>query len=332
MSNTETYKVGDTVYINYKSNISSNYILKYVPAKVLGISDDEIRGQRLSLEYFSKEANRMVTTIFHSDWVSKEPKQKIEQKSNNQTMKTPEQIDQEISELQAKIESLKKEKESQSFEAGDWFVVKENGGCDNFKVGGIYEVIQIENQNGFQSLTARFNETGNDILRYNSNYARKATESEIEAHLIKLAEESGLKIGGKVPNRNYSIEEFKLSETENSWDVDSYKRNNKLKYCLKIMYQNGVSSASFDHISYQQSKFQHKIVINGYTAEFNTGFVSFGCARFDNSIFTEAQKFIETIREKHIWGGTNRSVENIKLGAGIFTPNDINNIVKQLKS
>ena len=249
-------------------------------------------------------------------------------------MKTPDQIDQEIKELENKIEFLKKEKESQSFEAGDWFVVKENGGCYNFKAGGIYEIARIEGR----VLVARFNEVGSDSLRYNPDYARKATESEIEAHLIKLAEESGLKVGGKVPNRSFLIEKFKLCSGNSSGSSNRYKKQYNLKYHLNISFLNNSCRVPFDHITYQQSKFQHRIVINGYTAEFHLGYVLFGCAKFDNAIFIEAQKFINFVRDETKKNSneenfrTTRFVTNIKLGQGTFTPDDIDNIVKQLKS
>lgn len=391
----QKFNVGDKVIINYKSEIYSNYNLNNIPGIIVG-SDSE--GMRYQVEHFDKKNKCTKSEIFHIDWLSKEPNNKMfkiggevyvntsiytNQKftileigefdivvkdkkeliyhfnkkfvsrqpinaeiknANNRNMKTPEQIDSEIKNLEDQINRLKKEKEDQNFEIGDWFVATFSTGGD-FQSCKIYEIVKIEKQNNITYLIPRFHENGENKKNngLDIRYAKKATPAEIEAYLIKLAEESGLKIGGTSPEieklnylepKQIKISQFKLKysgDHKNSMSCNSYMDENGLKYGLAICYNNGFCSIPFDYISYQKSKFQPKITINNCDAEFCAGYVKFGCAKFDNEIFQEAKKFIDLVKDKNIWGGANKIVTNIKLGAGIFTPTDIENIVKQLK-
>lgn len=270
--------------------------------------------------------------------------EKIEEKQpiniKNQTMKTQEQIDEEIKYLEAKIQNLKQEKESQNFEVGDWFVANDVKTSCDYKNGNIYEIINITQDFGTKFLISRLIENGLNIKNNGLDIknARKATPTEIEAHLIKLAEESGL-IVGKTTKRNhfdYKIESIELFTEKDkiSCSCFNFLKVNNIKYGLKWTANSGGLNVAypFDYISYIQSKLQPKITINGYDAEFCAGYVKFGCAKFENEVFLGAKKFINKVCYFESNSGlTNRHVENIKLGAGIFTPTDIENIVKRLK-
>ncbi len=72
------------------------------------------------------------------------------------------------------------------------------------------------------------------------------------------------------------------------------------------------------------------IVVDGttYTAEFNEGFVRFGCATIDNVIFLRADEFL---KNPFTDNKGNRMLEAIKIGKGLFTPDLIAKIANKIK-
>lgn len=331
----EDFKIGEEVYVNTSIYTDEKF-------KIVAITEFHI---------VAKDKKEL---IYHFDrkFVSKQP---INPKSDNQAEKimnkTPEQIDSEIKDLEAKIRDLKQEKENSTFEVGDWFIALNVKHSFDYLNGNIYEVVNITNEYDTKFLVSRLVERGLNTKNNGLDIknARKATPAEIEAHLIKLAEESGLKVGEETRTINYIVPEqrkvvkFKLysSETKNKNSIgcSGYLEENNLKYGLAVSYNNEFCSYPFNYIVYLQSKFQPKITINGYNAEFCEGFVKFGCASFSNQMFRETKNYIDYVSKicesnktdpKNYF--TNRKVENIKLGAGIFTPTDIENIVKRLKN
>lgn len=315
----EDFKIGEEVYINGHGFINEK-------VSVCNVSEHSI----------SVKTKNELIYYFDPKFISKQPIN-----TNNQVEKimnkTPEQIDSEIDNLKAQIAKLEKEKEKENstFEVGDWFIVFNIKGSFDYLNGHIYEVVDIINDYNTKFLISRFVEKGLNTKNNGVDItnARKATPAEIEAHLIKLAEESGLKIGGRVPDDRYNIEKFKLSKfDEASIGCNKFINVNKLKYCLAIFYNYSNFSTPFDYITYLQNKFQPKITINGYDAEFCEGFVKFGCAKFVNSTFTETKRLIDLVNGFESNGNVqNRHIENIKLGVGVFTPTDIENIIKRLK-
>lgn len=325
----EDFKIGEEVYVNTSIYTDEKF-------KIVAITEFHI---------VAKDKKEL---IYHFDrkFVSKQP---INPKSDNQAEKimnkTPEQIDSEIKDLEAKIRDLKQEKENSTFEVGDWFIALNVKHSFDYLNGNIYEVVNITNEYDTKFLVSRLVErslnTKNNGLDIKN--ARKATPAEIEAHLIKLAEESGLKIGEEAREAiNYlepekrKIVKFKLYTSENGYknsiSCNGYLEENNLKYGLAVSYNNGLCSYPFNYISYLSQKFQPKITINGYDAEFCEGFVKFGCAKFVNSTFTETKRLIDLVNGFESNGNVqNRHIENIKLGVGVFTPTDIENIIKRLK-
>lgn len=316
----ESFKIGEEVYLNNEDS---------------GFIDEKVIIYRISQNYFFVKTKNDLIYYFDPKYISKQPIN-----TKNQTMKTPKQIDEEIKDLEAKIQNLKQEKESQNFEVGDWFVANDVKTSCDYKNGNIYEIINITQDFGTKFLISRLIENGLNIKNNGLDIknARKATPAEIEAHLIKLAEESGL-IVGKTTKRNhfdYKIESIELFTEKDkiSCSCFDFLKVNNVKYGLKWTANSGGLNVAypFDYISYIQSKLQPKITINGYNAEFCAGYVKFGCAKFENEVFLGAKKFINKVCYFESNSGlTNRHVENIKLGAGIFTPTDIENIVKRLK-
>lgn len=313
----ENFQIGEEVYINGH-----------------GFVNEKVRIENITEHSIAVKTKNELIDYFDRKYLSKNPINQPENQPNNKIMKTEQEYNKEIQDLEDKLNSLKKQKEefvqNNSFEVGDWIVWLRKEDSEVFKYGNLYEIVRITDKGTFQS---RFSERGVDLTCGYLRFARKATEKEIEDYLISLAKESGLDIGKKIPQGSYPIERFSLVKIyQASSKCDEYIENCNLKYCLKIGYGNGGCSIPFDYIAHLSNKFQPKININGYDAEFFPGYVKFGCAKFDNSIFQKAKDFIEHTRGLSLSSNSNRKVENIKLGAGTFTPTDIDNIVKRLKS
>lgn len=320
----EDFKIGEEVYANVPS-------LGFVNEKVTIFTINQF-----DIAVKSKEG---LIYCFDPKLLSKQP---IDTENSNAKMKTPEQIDSEIKDLEAKIRDLKQEKENSTFEVGDWFIALNVKHSFDYLNGNIYEVVNITNEYDTKFLVSRLVERGLNTKNNGLDIknARKATPAEIEAHLIKLAEESGLRVGDYIPDANdYRIQKFKIytRKDEKSYDTERFLDKNNVKYGLAMV--DGVFRFAFDYISYLSQKFQPKITINGYDAEFCEGFVKFGCASFSNQMFRETKNYIDYVNKIYESNKTdpknyftNRKVESIKLGAGIFTPTDIENIVKRLKN
>jgi len=324
----EDFKIGEEVYANVPS-------LGFVNEKVTIFTINQF-----DIAVKSKEG---LIYCFDPKLLSKQP---IDTENSNAKMKTLEQIDSEIKDLEAKIRDLKQEKENSTFEVGDWFIALNVKDSFDYLNGNIYEVVNITNEYDTKFLVSRLVERGLNTKNNGLDIknARKATPAEIKAHLIKLAEESGLKAGERTERKGFEYKVKSMSiYTKNSKTsvscIDFLKKNN-MKYGLQWDSNSGCLEVSypFDYITYLQNKFQPKITINGYNAEFCEGFVKFGCASFSNQMFRETKNYIDYVSKicesnktdpKNYF--TNRKVENIKLGAGIFTPTDIENIVKRLK-
>lgn len=61
-----------------------------------------------------------------------------------------------------------------------------------------------------------------------------------------------------------------------------------------------------------------KIEINGYKGEFFSNYVKFGCAEIQKELFTDLYRWIDGSSEH-----TNREIENVTIGKGIFSKKDI---------
>ncbi len=244
-----------------------------------------------------------------------------------------------ISEIDAQIAALTKRKEELAREdisnlgVGDYVMCKDISGACHLTLGKVYQI--RTNENHYKEL-----EVLNDkkvTLSYFHSRFRPATEAEVDAYLIKEANDKGFVVGAIVSDKrekNFSPIRYIKIYRGNPKETTSAKVEETFletkKPVIVIGYSYSLALPIEDIILKPKT---HPIIITvdnvDYIADFtkNKGCVTFGCAVIDNDTFTKASAFLCTAQ---IANG-NKFIEAIKIGKGLFTPGVIHNIVNRIK-
>lgn len=228
----------------------------------------------------------------------------------------------ELKKLKAEYEASKdKEFLGSGFKAGDWIVKKPQENHAQPLISRVNEVLK----EGF--VLTGLNHAG----VWKDNYEgcvcdvksiRKATSKEIEEALIKEAEGRGFKRGVKFKQyKKYRAATAKSNPYMDGGDLVVDEGFGKL------WIYNDKGLGDFGEWA---EIVEDTIEVNGYKAQFCWGYVKFGCAEIENSIFEELQGFIEA-ESPQSKGRRNRAVTAFKIGEGLFDIETIKKINERLK-
>ena len=214
-----------------------------------------------------------------------------------------EKLETELAELKRQVEIERQNKKQ--FKQGDWVVIREDTA----------NPVRITRTDGFGNfpLEVTFLDGGVGAWRLDETI-RHATKEEVETAIRdewdRRCKEAGWDNGDEAHIENQS----------NDQEYDRYydSGGDELWTCNGKVYEKGKWAVPKPK--------QSKIIINGYEAEFNDGFVKFGCAEIDFDLFDELDDLIQG----H-WKG-NRFIESVTIGQGTFTKEDISLITKHGRS
>ncbi len=253
-------------------------------------------------------------------------------------MNTKLQIEQEIAEFTRKLETSKKSLEEfnqndvMGCKPGDYIICIDNDVSDkDLILGQIYILERVTNLGDRLQVKS--------CLFYPYRF-RKATISEIDAHLINEAAAQGFVIGAKIIDGKY------ISSIDH---IDVYRggAHPRERKCISLVvteeykitgkpvvfasYNNDTYGTPISQLKLAPTLPDIKIEVGGtvYTAEFHPGYVQFGCAKIDNVVFIESEKFLSIPMEHDLPG--NRNITAIQIGKGLFTNKLIREIAARIK-
>ncbi len=259
-------------------------------------------------------------------------------------MNTKSQIEQEIAECAAKLADSKKKLEEFNLnditncKPGDYVVCDESTDACSLPYG-IYPFHSFSPCGYFLRVKKGGVENG-----YSRSCFRKATIPEIDAHLINEAGKLGFVIGAKIVDGKYisSINHIDVyrggahpreRKCISLVVTEEYKRTGKP--VVFASYNNDTYGTPISQLKLAPTLPDIKIEVDEgelskvYIAEFHPGYVQFGCAKIDNMVFIEAEKFLNIEMPLRLPG--NRNITAIQIGKGLFTGKLIKEIATRIK-
>jgi hypothetical protein len=207
-------------------------------------------------------------------------------------------------ELAAEVEEIKPE-----FKNGDWVFVKRwhfNADLQP-QIGQYNQYNQVPPNHGIDLFKTQPRYHG--VWWFKEEDFRHATKEEIEAHLIKEAENKGFVPGAICRSKEFGTLRSPIKELF-------------FDKILCVRFKDG----GWDRINDIEPIAHPTITINGYDAKFESWGLNFNnCAKINKEAFIEAQDFITKVGGMSM---SNRTVTSIKIGKGEFTPQQIEEIVK----
>lgn len=148
-----------------------------------------------------------------------------------------------------------------------------------------------------------------------------ATNSEVQAALIKEAKKRGFKQGVTFSGTNIDKEYY-------SSEVAVY---GNIKWAHKGEWL-AIGKGDNEWIIFKDGKWativENKLTINGYVMETEDNMVIFGCARFHRDFFT---RLLSVYEVDSAWRDMNRNIKSITLDSGVtITVDELTKIVKQI--
>lgn len=221
------------------------------------------------------------------------------------------------SEYAEALEHARKQLEP-GFKVGDWVIKKDHEKC-----------LLLINKKGYEFSGFDVDGKWDDNRWYgsknhwnsNKDGYRKATKEEIEKALIQEKDRRGFKKGVTVKDlSDTGVEKITSDKFQYDYEYDELFVSSDSMYMGKA-------------IIYSKSRWaeiiEDTIEVNGYEAEFCDGYVKFGCAEIENSIFIELQKFFDE-ENPFCKGIGNRALTSVKIGEGEFDRETIQKIVDRL--
>lgn len=218
----------------------------------------------------------------------------------------------------------------EEYKVEDWVIVLDTPNVRKFNSSGIGHIFRIRNDDFYFKEFIKGNASAIEPNnKYLTNYlkidVRKATEKEIEQHLISEAEKKGFKKGVKIktPAGNIGILTGFRDFVECSKNFNGPDTTNSLRWW--------VSHDTFDSMNLYCDEFgwseiiasYPEITINGYKGEFFDNYVKFGCATISKQLFIDLYES-DAFKETHDYG--NKEIESVTIGKGTFTKDQIKEI------
>lgn len=240
-------------------------------------------------------------------------------------------LEAEFAEKIADLIRLAGEKEEEEFKVGDWVHMVKTNIEHSYKDsdGRLGQVVAV-----YLGKLSEYQVKNINGLNIWCHKIRKATPEEIEKHLIQEAEKKGFVKGAKVKVNN-GIEGSVYDANTKVW-LKSDSRNEREILGFRLLNNELLIRLSIasDYIFYKQEILNlvpshPQIEINGYKAEFKDWGLDFnnGCAKIDKQTFIDLDDLIN----EGVKGG-NKSITSVRIGNGIFTAFEINQIVKYYNS
>jgi hypothetical protein len=141
-------------------------------------------------------------------------------------------------------------------------------------------------------------------------------------------------VGKKVKSRNcdgyFLIERFEIYTEETKHDSDLFVEEFKKTISKQPAYVCLIGEQNYERIILPNSKpedfeIQKEVKVNGHIAEDMGDYYKFGCAEISKPQLKRAKEFL--VNSQGCWNNSNRDTKSVKIGAGEFTLEILNQLV-----